>query len=309
MLNMKTLDTVIALIVVILMLSLIVQSVQSLLKKWFKLKSETILKSLDDLFKYADSEKLAGIASDKLVEALKVELVKLGRTTSDGRAAIDSIAKEDLLKILTKIKFPGAEDSVAKFQEQVHTWYDTAMQSFEERHTRRMKTYSLVVSIFVVIILNANFFDIYKNISTNDAMRGSIISKRADVETRLQAAGAQTEVEAGDLEQRRIALEKERAALDELLAQNPVFGFTPLEVSDVSDFFHARNYWSANADKRIAYALQLVAGWAIMVMLLSIGAPFWQDALESLFGVKNLLRKRTDTKNTEQQSGEGQTKP
>ena len=27
-------------------------------------------------------------------------------------------------------------------------------------------------------------------------------------------------------------------------------------------------------------------------MLLSVGAPFWQDTLESLFGLKNFLRKK-----------------
>jgi len=43
-------------------------------------------------------------------------------------------------------------------------------------------------------------------------------------------------------------------------------------------------------------------------MLLSAGAPFWQDALESLFGIKNLLRQKTDTQNIEQQSGAGQPK-
>jgi len=41
-----------------------------------------------------------------------------------------------------------------------------------------------------------------------------------------------------------------------------------------------------------------------MVMLLSVGAPFWQDALESLFGIKNLLRKKTDTKNVEDSGGQ-----
>jgi len=51
-----------------------------------------------------------------------------------------------------------------------------------------------------------------------------------------------------------------------------------------------------------------LVGWAIMVMLLSVGAPFWQDALESLFGIKNLLRQKTDTQNIEQESGAGQPK-
>jgi hypothetical protein len=50
-----------------------------------------------------------------------------------------------------------------------------------------------------------------------------------------------------------------------------------------------------------------LVGWLITAMLLSVGAPFWQDALESLFGVKNLLRKKSDTKNVEDDKG-GQTR-
>ncbi|HYG81953.1 MAG TPA: hypothetical protein VD861_16265, partial [Pyrinomonadaceae bacterium] len=52
--------------------------------------------------------------------------------------------------------------------------------------------------------------------------------------------------------------------------------------------------------------IKTLLGWALTVMLLSVGAPFWQDALESLFGVKNLLRKKSDTRNVETVSGEGQ---
>ena len=51
-----------------------------------------------------------------------------------------------------------------------------------------------------------------------------------------------------------------------------------------------------------------LVGWAIMVMLLSVGAPFWQDTLESLFGIKNLLRQKSATQNIETQSGAGQPK-
>ena len=38
--------------------------------------------------------------------------------------------------------------------------------------------------------------------------------------------------------------------------------------------------------------VETVAGWLITTMLLSVGAPFWQDTLESLFGLKNFLRKK-----------------
>jgi hypothetical protein len=43
-------------------------------------------------------------------------------------------------------------------------------------------------------------------------------------------------------------------------------------------------------------------------LLLSVGAPFWQDFLESLFGVKNVLRKKSETQNVEQKPGAGQPK-
>lgn len=42
-----------------------------------------------------------------------------------------------------------------------------------------------------------------------------------------------------------------------------------------------------------------------MVVLLSVGAPVWQDTLESLFGVKNLLRQKSGTQNIEAHSGAG----
>ena len=63
---------------------------------------------------------------------------------------------------------------------------------------------------------------------------------------------------------------------------------------DMSDDEYSA-FWRSNV-----WAL---VGWAIMTMLLSVGAPFWQDTLESLFGVKNLLRKKSDTKNVEEEKG------
>jgi hypothetical protein len=43
-------------------------------------------------------------------------------------------------------------------------------------------------------------------------------------------------------------------------------------------------------------------------VLVSAGAPFWEDVLESLFGLKSLVRQKTGTKNVEETQG-GQAKP
>jgi hypothetical protein len=325
MFELKTLNTVMAMIVVILILSLIVQSIQSILKKWLKLKSTTLFNSLDDLFKYVESKDLAGIESNKLVQAVSEELRALGRVTVRGKPMMDSIAKDDLLKLLDKIGEGKTTDALGKLvleqvdpakvealREKVSMWFETVMQSFEERYARHMKSVAIVISIVVVVGLNANFFEIYQNISSNDALSSSLIQKSDEIQKRLSAlknntngavdaTGAKTG--SGD---DAADLKKQIDALKELTDQSPVFGFTPLKLSDISDFIHAKGYWGTgdHPNERAAYLLKLLAGWAIMVMLLSVGAPFWQDALESLFGVKNLLRQKTDTKNVEDTGGQ-----
>lgn len=298
--DLKTLDTVIAMIVVLLVLSLIVQSIQSLIKKWLRLKSKSILVSLNDLFDYVGSDEIINHPPAAVVEAIKNEFKKLGRVSLLKKAPmVDSIAKEDLLKILDKIELKDlADEKVAQLKEQVNKWFDTVMQSFEERYTRHMKTVAIIIAIVVVILLNANFFDIYRNISTNDVLRASLVDQREAVEARLKQAGTQSpETE----EQLKVEIERLKKLLDETSA----FGFTPLTGGDVSNFFRAQGAWSGTSVwQRFLHLLELIGGWAIMIMLLSVGAPFWQDALESLFGIKNLLRKKSDTKNVEDVGGQ-----
>jgi hypothetical protein len=298
--DLKTLDTVIAMIMVLLVLSLIVQSIQSLIKKWFRLKSKSILVSLNDLFDYVGSNEIINHPPAAVVEAIKNEFKKLGRVSLLKKAPmVDSIAKEDLLKILDKIELKDlADEKVAELKGQVNKWFDTVMQSFEERYTRHMKTVSIIISIVVVILLNANFFDIYRNISTNDVVRASLIDQREAVEARLKQAGTQS-----PLTEEQLKMEIER--LKKLLDETSAFGFTPLTGGEVKNFFRAQGAWSGTSEwQRFLYFLELIGGWAIMIMLLSVGAPFWQDALESLFGIKNLLRKKSDTQNVEDVGGQ-----
>jgi len=92
-----------------------------------------------------------------------------------------------------------------------------------------------------------------------------------------------------------------QAAMDQTIN----LGFEPIKLRDLKEFASAQGEWSGAFSREwFIQLLQVLSGWTVMVMLLSVGAPFWQDALESLFGVKNLLRKKTDTKNVEDSGGQ-----
>lgn len=218
--------------------------------------------------------------------------------------------------------------------------FDTVMQSFEERYTRGMKTAAIVISFFVVVFLNANFFSVYKEISTSDAKRDMIIQSRQQVIEALNktpAAPVSTPPPGETPEQKAV---REKREQDELTVQNwfrasqkeiddkaalfEGYGFAPVKWSDFRAWFAELRHPDAPAvgagGNRLGVSrwdsgdwlnsrkddVKTLLGWLIMTLLLSVGAPFWQDFLESLFGVKNVLRKRSDTKNVEQESGAGQ---
>ena len=296
MLSLDTLDTVIAMVVVLLILSLIVQSIQSFFKKISKLKSKTILTSLKDLFAYIDTSK-TGRSPNELVEDVTAQLKKIGRVSPRGALMMDSISQGDLEKIIAKL---GHKDLVSE----IDKWFGTVMQSFEERYTRNNKTVALTLSFLVVIFLNANFFEVYRKISGNGPAKAAILKKGEELEKRLKErpaapSGDQTDLQLkAEVEQ----LKKETAGYAAIYNE---FGFAPFTRQQLQDYFFAQGAWdpSNNPRNRVFYAVEALAGWTIMTLLLSVGAPFWQDTLESLFGLKNLLRKKSDTKNVEGQSG------
>ena len=232
--------------------------------------------------------------------------------------------------------------------EQVELWFDTVTQSFDERYTRHMRTISLVISIIVVILLNANFFQVYKSLSKNEIQRNMLVDAGADLvkdndanATGTPAPTPSPNVSPAPTPNTVAELKKDLQDIDSIVGTYESFGFKPLSGEQLRAFiwstgiwtrpwpddngyhgwagfkltkelrdgnevssWHAQSgdeWWESRKDNLVT-----IVGWAIMVMLLSVGAPFWQDALESLFGIKNLLRQKSATQNIETQSGAGQ---
>ena len=206
--------------------------------------------------------------------------------------------------------------------------FDAVMQSFEERYTRSMKTAAIVISFLVVVFLNANFFKVYVDISTSDAKRELILQSREQVERALSAQSKNnsttdanaTEAEKAERQKKETEQTVEawftasKKQIDESASTFTGYGFAPITWHDTvtwlktlppsatpqgSGSWFSGGWWSYRS-----HDFKVLLGWSIMALLLSVGAPFWQDALESLFGVKNLLRKRSDTKNVEDQGGQ-----
>ncbi|MGI8734394.1 MAG: hypothetical protein ACR2LM_13965 [Pyrinomonadaceae bacterium] len=307
--------------------------------------------------------KLLGEVQSKVEEDIKTEEAKPTSIKLEG-LELTSTGLKAIAKTIIEVrqKFDTALAPLRTKLTEVEVWYDTVMQSFNERYTRSMKTWAVIVSAVVVVFLNANFFNIYQNITTNDVVRNLIIQSGPEVLARAKDAKA-SESKANQDEKKNQSEEpkpspspsssptaspgsvtlttitttspptgvttttttqdSDKQTTEELLSsfkkiQEQIkgdantfasFGFAPLTYRGVRTWLgtlgppentdHPYRVWFGHRGRDFKTLL----GWAITAMLLSVGAPFWQDALESLFGIKNLLRKRSDTKNVEDKGG------
>lgn len=165
------------------------------------------------------------------------------------------------------------------------SWYETIMKSFEERYVRSMKTCALVISFITVVVLNANLFGIYRQISGNDQMRDQLVNAGREVSQKLDAqrAAGQASAEQTEATIKQVAQQSAKE-IQENAALYTSFGFEGPK-------------WIARAWKNpgglfTREAFETLLGWIVMTALLSVGAPFWQDVLASLFGLKNFLNKQ-----------------
>jgi len=203
--------------------------------------------------------------------------------------------------------------TVQALKSRVETWYDTVMQSFSERYARSMKTWAVVISACVVILLNANVIDIYRDISTSDTKRALILNsapKFQDLSAQQKKAEQQNSNAVVTPESwYKDSTAAVRTNVDDLTA----IGLKgPRWIGYLPAFWNHEGYFGeqmkADPNFRPKLVARTLVGWIIMTLLLSAGAPFWEDILESLFGVKNRLRQQTGTKNVETLSGAGQPK-
>jgi hypothetical protein len=326
---------------------------------------------LGGVLKLLDEAQKAPEDTDGKVGASKTSLNPASAQGDDVSKALANMAK--LIGELSE-SFDKAVSPLRGKLEQIEVWFDTVTQSFDERYTRQMRTVAIYVSIVVVILLNANFFAIYKSLSTNEVQRNLIAQAGPEILAKSRQAqpaaspapttpGATASPTPGVKEQ----IEESRQAMQALVDSYEGFGFSPLTAQQFQAFLWSTGGWTAvlqdsnkqhgwwgfrpaKDDKGLivnednipippncqekdkngkaitkcspkwlsqdgAEWLQsrksdvvTLFGWTVMVLLLSVGAPFWQDTLESLFGIKNLLRQRSGTQNIETQSGKGQPK-
>ncbi|MGO9274006.1 MAG: hypothetical protein ACLQOO_27850 [Terriglobia bacterium] len=179
--------------------------------------------------------------------------------------------------------------------EQAENAYETIRRSLQARYTRSMKTWATVISFLVVIVLNANFFTVYTNIATSDAKRSLILQSRDQIEQLYNQQANQASPGQSQNQTVQNWFQAARGQIDQNADIYAGFGFKPLGWSQVTWWWSTLTTGQGWWWWRVHHDLRVLVGWMLMAFVLSVGAPFWEDALESLLGIKNVLRNKSQS--------------
>jgi len=256
----------------------------------------------------------------------KVEQDLADATTANQTAKIATLSAVDgtLKDVATKLadihrKLDSTLAPLSAKLTQVENSYDSVTLSLQERYVRSMKTWAMVISFAVVVVLNANFFTVYTTIATSDAKRSLILQSREQIEKLYdqqtnQASAPQPpapSLTAGSVPSNQAAdqtsavqdqnplvqkwFKEARGQIDQNADIYAGFGFKPLGWNQITWWWSTLTTWQGWWWWRVHHDLHVLLGWILMAFVLSVGAPFWEDTLESLLGIKNVLRNKSQT--------------
>ena len=173
----------------------------------------------------------------------------------------------------------GAE--LQQFQTEVEDWFNHGMERASGVYRRNVKGVGLLIGLAIAFTLNADTFYMFERLSTDQAIRSSIVQTADQLEVRginsPEALAQDLSIDelsdrlGGDL--RSIGL-----AVEETLADYPLpIGRTPTVLAAQQ---------KSEADWPIPFIPQRLLGWAITALALSMGASFWFDLLRKVVSVR-----------------------
>ena len=263
---MSTFQTLLALVVLIFALSVIVQAVQEVVKSLLNTKAATMEMTIERFMG-------AKLSLPQVQGAL--------RTRGLDITALEHFNKEDFRHLLDGIEFSTqplkgiVADASATLQQEkdnIASAYEAVRASFQQSYTTRNKTFAVAISFIVVLALNANLLMLYQELVADQVLTQVVAGKASDLVNSSQAANNSS----GSLE---MTYQTSRKTIGDLVAKYPPLVRDSAYKTDFSE-----------------RPVMAIIGLLLMGLLVSLGAPFWNDVLKGMTGVNNALN--TNARNT-----------
>jgi hypothetical protein len=299
------LDAILATAAVILGLSLVVQAIQQIIKQMLDLKSSYMRTELLALFSSVAGkkrfstnllplswlDKMADGFSQRIVQELEDHMATFGLTDLHLLEDVDPAKLKDLVKSLPVAADKSLGTKIQAALKDVDKWFGIAKKAFQEHYERRMKLWSFILAAVVVIAMNANIIDTYSEFARSKPLRETAIALGQRLTSiPRDSLIIETTISRRDSSFTRVAsadsaivkdisgnIARIQAVLEDRSFQ--IMGWSATRVAELENHTCWENI------------IHMFLGWAVMILLVSLGAPFWYDFFKGAMGLKQKINK------------------
>lgn len=314
----ETLEIVIGLVFVYLLFStlvtLLVEYVSTLMRLRASNLKRIVARALDDdnlgktstvfyehpLIKYlaeSDNKKPSYISSDKFAKVV-LDIIRTGgsidglgqsSTLNDNRPisdAIKDVGGNDLgpktRALLVSFAKEAGED-INEFGKRLETWFNETAERGQGWFNRKIKLVTLIVSFLVAVACNVDTIRIYKQLSSNSALRTELadnagkILKNDSLRLAMQNEGA------------KVVLHNDTISADTAyqIARTNLIGYYSNQLkSNTNTLAIGWDKTGCEYFKGGCNWFFVMLGWIMTAFAISLGAPFWFGILNKLLALR-----------------------
>lgn len=303
---LESLDIMISLGVIFLVLSMVQKYVVSLLKRLLKTKAKVVSKEMKTFIGEHTSQYLELYVKHKAKHLNLFESSALSKedpgfrllnakelkaVTKELREYLDSKSIADLkdelylgTKPILEEKLGVVKAHLEALQTKAETVYDNTLRKINEIYTKEIRQWTFLSALILVFIMNASFFDIYKHLSTNALVRDKLVYNTESFLDRFKAVEAQiAELDNKQVDNIQAEIQKAQDKIDGILESLP----------DGSRFFGWKGDEFGKTFSNFEIFISKMVGFLISALLISFGAPFWHDYLETFVKIRRSLARKS----------------
>ena len=239
---------------------------------------------------YAELVELTRRESTALSDTLSSTLATLHQEVIPPRlrGSLATLARRAEAELKNNVQ--SANNEIRQLQTEIETWFNNGMTRASGVYRRNVKGVGLLIGLAIAFAINADTLYIFQRLSTDPAIRSSIIQAAEQVEVRGIRSAEELSADLGidelsdDLvdqvaESMELDLRSVGEAVEETLADYP------LPIGRSRAVISAQK--AAEENWPIPLIPQRLVGWSITALALSMGASFWFDLLRKVMAVRS----------------------
>jgi len=277
------LDILIGLVVILLAVSLVIMILTQMIVALLNLRGTNLKKGIRTLLENS-SDGLKDHAGRISAEVLSHPLISTTMVKYRPWCYASVIRREELINIIDLLAKSGEADwqkclqsNLDAVKRMVDQWFDSMVDRVKQFFVKRTRIWTVLFSVIVALVLHLDIFQIFEQISNDPELRAKLIVYSEAITQHAEAVmDTSDESSLAELKERLVLIRNELDAASFQLIPDPYPG------------------WNYRLNERHLW------GVLMMAALLSLGAPFWFNALKTLSSLRPLMAKEEEEERSKQ---------